>query len=34
MSQSLNFKLPVYVGDKIIGQVEAIEMREIKKRYL
>ncbi|KAA0035311.1 (R)-specific enoyl-CoA hydratase [Cucumis melo var. makuwa] len=34
VSQSLNFKLPVYVGEKIVGQVEAIELRENKKRYL
>ncbi|XP_038901209.1 (R)-specific enoyl-CoA hydratase [Benincasa hispida] len=34
VSQSLNFKLPVYVGENIVGQVEAIDLRENKKRYL
>lgn len=34
MSQSLNFKLPVYVGEKIVGQVEAIDLIGNKKRYL
>ncbi|XP_023512018.1 uncharacterized protein LOC111776855 [Cucurbita pepo subsp. pepo] len=34
VSQSLNFKLPVYVGETIMVRVEAIDLREIKKRYL
>ncbi|XP_022140510.1 uncharacterized protein LOC111011158 [Momordica charantia] len=34
VSQSLNFKLPVYVGEQIIGQVEAVNLKENKKRYL
>lgn len=34
VSQSLNFKLPVYVGEKIVGQVEAIDLIGNKKRYL
>ncbi|KAK6926829.1 MaoC-like dehydratase domain [Dillenia turbinata] len=33
-SQSLHFRLPVYIGDQITGEVQAINIREHKKRYL
>ncbi|KAJ7964884.1 (R)-specific enoyl-CoA hydratase [Quillaja saponaria] len=34
VSQSLSFKFPVYVGDQIIGEVQATNLREKKGRYL
>lgn len=34
VSQSLNFKFPVYVGDQIIGEVQATNLRENKNRYI
>ncbi|XP_061352315.1 3-hydroxyacyl-[acyl-carrier-protein] dehydratase, mitochondrial-like [Gastrolobium bilobum] len=34
VSQSLNFKFPVYIGDEIIGEVQATNLRENKNRYL
>lgn len=34
VSQSLNFKFPVYIGDKIIGEVQATNLRENKNRHL
>ncbi|KAI5433508.1 uncharacterized protein LOC127117909 [Lathyrus oleraceus] len=34
VSQTLNFKLPVYIGDQIVGEVEATNLRENKNRYL
>ncbi|KAK4606179.1 hypothetical protein RGQ29_000446 [Quercus rubra] len=34
VSQSLNFKLPVYIGDKVAGVVQAISLKENKKRYI
>ncbi|KAL2316930.1 hypothetical protein Fmac_030806 [Flemingia macrophylla] len=34
VSQSLNFKFPVYIGDQIIGEVQATNLRENKNRYL
>ncbi|KAK9280608.1 hypothetical protein L1049_014303 [Liquidambar formosana] len=34
VSQNLHFRLPVYIGDEIAGEVEAINIRENKKRYL
>ncbi|KAL1307758.1 hypothetical protein HN51_049657 [Arachis hypogaea] len=34
VSQSLNFKFPVYIGDHITGEVEATHLRENKNRYL
>ncbi|TKY57082.1 (R)-specific enoyl-CoA hydratase [Spatholobus suberectus] len=34
VSQSLNFKFPVYIGDQIIGEVQATNLRENKSRYL
>lgn len=33
VSQSLHFRLPVYIGDEITGEVQAINIRENKKRY-
>ncbi|KAK7375598.1 hypothetical protein VNO78_35505 [Psophocarpus tetragonolobus] len=34
VSQSLTFKFPVYIGDQIIGEVQATNLRENKSRYL
>lgn len=34
VSQSLQFKQPVYVGEEIIGEVQAINVREFKKKHL
>jgi len=34
VSQTLNFKLPVYIGDQIVGEVQATNLRENKNRYL
>lgn len=34
MSQSLNFKLPVYIGDEIVGEVQATNIKENKKKYV
>ncbi|XP_044478393.1 (R)-specific enoyl-CoA hydratase [Mangifera indica] len=34
VSQSLHFRLPVYIGDKILGEVQALNIREMKKKYL
>ncbi|KAA8550349.1 hypothetical protein F0562_002033 [Nyssa sinensis] len=34
VSQSLQFKLPVYIGEEIIGEVQAINIREIKKKHI
>ncbi|KAG4964549.1 hypothetical protein JHK85_039524 [Glycine max] len=34
VSQNLNFKFPVYIGDQIIGEVQATNLRENKNRYL
>ncbi|CAI9268472.1 unnamed protein product [Lactuca saligna] len=33
-SQTLHFRLPVYVDDEIIGEVEATNIREMKKKYV
>ncbi|XP_065865170.1 3-hydroxyacyl-[acyl-carrier-protein] dehydratase, mitochondrial [Euphorbia lathyris] len=33
-SQSLHFKGPVYIGDEVTGEVEAINIRENKQRYI
>lgn len=33
VSQTLNFKLPVYIGDQIVGEVQATNLRENKNRY-
>lgn len=34
LSQSLHFKLPVYIGDEITGEVQTVHIRENKRRYL
>ncbi|KAI4308282.1 hypothetical protein L6164_031372 [Bauhinia variegata] len=34
VSQSLSFKLPVYIGDQIISEVEAASLRANRNRYL
>ncbi|KAL5581191.1 hypothetical protein UlMin_013633 [Ulmus minor] len=34
VSQSLHFKLPVYIGEEIFGEVEATHVRESKNRYI
>ncbi|XP_048324080.2 3-hydroxyacyl-[acyl-carrier-protein] dehydratase, mitochondrial [Ziziphus jujuba] len=34
VSQSLNFRKPVYIGEKVVGEVQAINLRENKNRYL
>ncbi|KAK7372680.1 hypothetical protein VNO80_06067 [Phaseolus coccineus] len=34
VSQNLNFKFPVYIGDQIIGEVQATNLRENRNRYL
>lgn len=33
-SQTLHFRLPVYVDEEIIGEVEATNIREMKKKYV
>ncbi|KAM0996501.1 hypothetical protein ACFX15_006190 [Malus domestica] len=34
VSQSLHFRLPVYIGEEIVGEVQATNIREQKNRYL
>ncbi|CAL0326181.1 unnamed protein product [Lupinus luteus] len=34
VSQSLNFKFPVYIGDQVTAEVQASNLRENKNRYL
>ncbi|XP_004309889.1 PREDICTED: hydroxyacyl-thioester dehydratase type 2, mitochondrial [Fragaria vesca subsp. vesca] len=34
VSQSLHFRSPVYIGEEIVGEVRAINIREKKNRYL
>ncbi|XVF19499.1 hypothetical protein REPUB_Repub11eG0115800 [Reevesia pubescens] len=34
VSQSLQFRLPVYIGDEIAGEMQAINIKENKKRYI
>ncbi|KAL3530535.1 hypothetical protein ACH5RR_009857 [Cinchona calisaya] len=34
VSQSLQFKLPVYIGEEITGEVEATNIKEMRKKYL
>ncbi|CAN4098930.1 unnamed protein product [Withania somnifera] len=34
VSQTLHFKLPVYVGDEIIAEVQAVSIRQIKNKYI
>ncbi|KAI3511803.1 hypothetical protein L1887_18961 [Cichorium endivia] len=33
-SQTLHFRLPVYVDEEIVGEVEATNIRELKKKYI
>lgn len=33
VSQTLSFKLPVYIGDQVVGEVQATNVRENKNRY-
>ncbi|WCJ41066.1 (R)-specific enoyl-CoA hydratase [Euphorbia peplus] len=33
-SQSLSFKNPVYVGEEVTGEVEAINIRQNKHKYI
>lgn len=32
--QSLQFRLPVHIEEEIVGEVQAINVRELKKKYL
>ncbi|KAJ0970314.1 hypothetical protein J5N97_023191 [Dioscorea zingiberensis] len=34
VSQTLQFKLPVYIGDEIVAEVQALSLREHKKRFI
>ncbi|EEF36020.1 oxidoreductase, putative [Ricinus communis] len=34
VSQGLHFRSPVYIGDEIVGEVQAVSIRENKKRYI
>ncbi|OVA09227.1 MaoC-like domain [Macleaya cordata] len=34
VSQSLHFKLPVYIGEEVVAQIQALNIRENKKRYI
>ncbi|KAF8403097.1 hypothetical protein HHK36_011191 [Tetracentron sinense] len=34
VSQSLHFKLPVYNGDEIASEIQALNLRENKKRFI
>ncbi|KAH0659643.1 hypothetical protein KY289_028391 [Solanum tuberosum] len=34
VSQTLHFKLPVYIGDEIIAEVQAVSIRQIKNKYI
>ncbi|EXB98571.1 (R)-specific enoyl-CoA hydratase [Morus notabilis] len=34
LSQSVHFKLPVYIGEEIAAEMEAINIRANKKRYI
>lgn len=34
VSQSLHFRLPVYIGEEIVGDVTAVSIREVKKRFI
>uniref|UniRef100_A0A7N0V5A3 MaoC-like domain-containing protein n=1 Tax=Kalanchoe fedtschenkoi TaxID=63787 RepID=A0A7N0V5A3_KALFE len=33
-SQSLNFKLPIYVGEEVMGEVQAINIRQSKQKHI
>lgn len=34
VSQSLHYKSPVYIGDAVVGEVQATNIRENKSRYI
>lgn len=34
VSQTLHFKLPVYIGEEIIAEVQATSIRQIKNKYI
>ncbi|KAK8487877.1 hypothetical protein V6N13_046002 [Hibiscus sabdariffa] len=34
VSQSLHFRSPIYIGDETVGEVEAISIKQSKKRYI
>ncbi|XP_071914685.1 3-hydroxyacyl-[acyl-carrier-protein] dehydratase FERN, mitochondrial-like [Coffea arabica] len=34
VSQTLQFKLPVYIGEEITGEVEATSIRKLKNKYV
>ncbi|XP_010246316.1 PREDICTED: uncharacterized protein LOC104589636 isoform X1 [Nelumbo nucifera] len=34
VSQSLHFKSPVYIGEEVIAEVQAVSLRENRKRYI
>ncbi|KAF3453989.1 hypothetical protein FNV43_RR04432 [Rhamnella rubrinervis] len=34
VSQSLNFRKPVYIGEEIVGEVQAVNLRANKNKYL
>ncbi|KAL8504519.1 hypothetical protein ACS0TY_015903 [Phlomoides rotata] len=34
VKQSLEFKTPVFVGDEVIGEVQAINIRQVKQRFM
>ncbi|PON62328.1 MaoC-like domain containing protein [Parasponia andersonii] len=34
VSQSLHFKFPVYIGEEIVGELEAFSLRRTNNRYL
>ncbi|CAM8919550.1 unnamed protein product [Rhodiola kirilowii] len=33
-SQSLNFKLPIYVGEEVTGEVQAISIKQMKQKHI
>ncbi|KAL1827630.1 hypothetical protein ACET3Z_006042 [Daucus carota] len=34
VSQNIHFRLPVYVGEEIVGDITAISIREVKNRFI
>ncbi|XP_043714711.1 (R)-specific enoyl-CoA hydratase [Telopea speciosissima] len=34
VSQSLHFKLPVYFGDEVVAEVQAVNLRQNQERYI
>lgn len=34
VSQSLQFKLPVYIGDEVVAEVRALNLRKIKNKHM